>query len=172
MTNALTIRKDHLPRGELERRAAQYVRMSTEKQVYSIANQMTLIAAYASAHHLAIVETYADEGKSGLQIKNRPGLQRLIRDVTTGAADYGQLLVYDVSRWGRFQDLDESAHYEFLCRDAGVKVEYCAEEFKNDFSTASTLGKYIKRTLAADFSRDLSAGSMPATLGLFDKDFQ
>ncbi|WP_298373831.1 recombinase family protein [uncultured Bradyrhizobium sp.] len=157
MTNALTIRKDHLPRGELERRAAQYVRMSTEKQVYSIANQMTLIAAYASAHHLAIVETYADEGKSGLQIKNRPGLQRLIRDVTTGAADYGQLLVYDVSRWGRFQDLDESAHYEFLCRDAGVKVEYCAEEFKNDFSTASTLGKYIKRTLAADFSRDLSA---------------
>ncbi|MEY9437367.1 recombinase family protein [Bradyrhizobium elkanii] len=157
MANALTIRKDHLPKGDMERRAAQYVRMSTEKQVYSIANQMAVIAAYASAHRLAIVKTYADEGKSGLQIKNRAGLRRLISDVTTGAADYGQLLVYDVSRWGRFQDLDEGAHYEFLCRQAGVEVEYCAEGFKNDFSLASTLGKYLKRTQAADFSRDLSA---------------
>ncbi|WP_338132263.1 recombinase family protein [Bradyrhizobium elkanii] len=90
-------------------------------------------------------------------MKNRAGLRRLISDVTTGAADYGQLLVYDVSRWGRFQDLDEGAHYEFLCRQAGVEVEYCAEGFKNDFSLASTLGKYLKRTQAADFSRDLSA---------------
>jgi hypothetical protein len=24
--------------------------------------------------------------------------------------------VYDVSRWGRFQDPDEAAHYEFLCK--------------------------------------------------------
>ncbi|MBP1298405.1 recombinase family protein [Bradyrhizobium elkanii] len=55
MANALTIRKDHLPKGDMERRAAQYVRMSTEKQVYSIANQMAVIAAYASAHRLAIV---------------------------------------------------------------------------------------------------------------------
>ena len=43
--------------------------------------------------------------------------------------------VYDVSRWGRFQDPDESAHYEFLCKAAGVRVHYCAEQF----STTGTL---------------------------------
>jgi hypothetical protein len=31
------------------------------------------------------------------------------------------------SRWGRFQDADESAHYEFLCKSAGIPVHYCAE---------------------------------------------
>jgi hypothetical protein len=24
-------------------------------------------------------------------------------------------LVYDITRWGRFQDVDESAYYEFTC---------------------------------------------------------
>jgi hypothetical protein len=48
MANALTIRKDHLPKGDMERRAAQYVRMSTEKQVYSIANQTKARAAFRS----------------------------------------------------------------------------------------------------------------------------
>lgn len=40
--------------------------------------------------------------------------------------------VYDVSRGGRFQDTDESAHYEFLCRRAEIAVPYCAEQFEND----------------------------------------
>jgi DNA invertase Pin-like site-specific DNA recombinase len=157
MANALTIRKDRLPKAINERRAAQYVRMSTDKQVYSIENQKATIAAYADLHTITIVETYSDEGKSGLQIKNRAGLKRLINDVTSGPVHFGHLLVYDVSRWGRFQDIDECAHYEFLCRQAGVKVEYCAEGFKNDFSMASTLGKYVKRVGAAQFSLDLSA---------------
>ena len=37
------------------------------------------------------------------------------------------ILVYYVSRWGSFQDTDESAHYEFACKSAGVPVHYCAE---------------------------------------------
>jgi DNA invertase Pin-like site-specific DNA recombinase len=51
---------------------------------------VAVIAAYANVHQLVIVRTYGDEGESGLQIKNRNGLQLLIRDVTTGAADFGQ----------------------------------------------------------------------------------
>jgi hypothetical protein len=34
------------------------------------------------------------------------------------------ILVLDVSRWGRFQDIDESAYYEFLCRRAGMQVGF------------------------------------------------
>ena len=56
------------------RRAAQYVRMSTEHQQYSIANQSAAIALYAAAHNLGIVRAFVDEGKSGTSI-NGGGLQ-------------------------------------------------------------------------------------------------
>ncbi len=67
------------------------------------------------------------------------------------------MLVYDVSRWGRFQDPDRSAHYEFLCRQAGVDIDYTAEQFNNYGSLFGTLAKTLKRVMAAEFSRDLSA---------------
>jgi hypothetical protein len=46
-------------------RAAEYVRMSTEHQQYSIANQSAAIALYAAAHHLGIVQAFVDAGKTG-----------------------------------------------------------------------------------------------------------
>ena len=92
-------------------RAAQYVRMSTEHQQYSTNNQADKILEYAQHRNIEIVRTYADEGKSGLSIGGRASLQKLIADVESGAADFELILVYDVSRWGRFQDADESAYY-------------------------------------------------------------
>jgi DNA invertase Pin-like site-specific DNA recombinase len=92
-------------------RAAQYVRMSTEHQQYSTHNQSDKIREYAEQRGITIVRTYADEGKSGLSIGGRAALQQLIADVEQGDADFSLLLVYDVSRWGRFQDADESAFY-------------------------------------------------------------
>jgi hypothetical protein len=92
--------------------AAKYVRMSTEHQQYSIDNQADAISRYAREHNMEIVRTYTDAGKSGLSIQIRPGLRQLIADVEGGSPGYGAILVYDVSRWGRFQDVDESAYYE------------------------------------------------------------
>jgi len=66
------------------------------------------------------------------------------------------VLVYDVSRWGRFPDSDEAAHYEFLCKQAGIAVHYCAEQFENDNSTTSNLLKALKRVMAGEYSRELS----------------
>jgi DNA invertase Pin-like site-specific DNA recombinase len=157
MANALTIRKDQLPRSQITLRAAQYVRMSTDYQRYSIENQAVVIAAYAQAHNLAIVRTYADRGESGLKLRNRAGLIELLNDVQSGHAAFGHILVFDVSRWGRFQDIDESAHYEFICKEAGIKVAYCAEQFDNDGSLISSIVKNLKRVMAAEFSRELSA---------------
>jgi hypothetical protein len=79
--------------------------MSRELQRYSINNQMAAIAAYAEANALTIVRTYRDEGRSSLRIKGRPGLIELIEDVQSGQADFDHILVYHVSRWGRFQDV-------------------------------------------------------------------
>jgi DNA invertase Pin-like site-specific DNA recombinase len=138
-------------------RAAEYVRMSTEHQQYSTHNQSDKIREYAESRHIDIVKTYADEGKSGLSITGRQALQQLIRDVETGAADFQIVLVYDVSRWGRFQDADESAYYEYICRRAGIQVAYCAEQFENDGSPVSTIVKGVKRAMAGEYSRELSA---------------
>ncbi len=137
-------------------RAAQYVRMSTEHQKYSTENQADVIATYAVQRGFEIVRTYEDSGKSGLRIDGRRSLQQLIADVSGGVADFAAILVYDVSRWGRFQDADEPAHYEFLCRGAGIEIHYCAEQFENDGSIGATLIKSLKRAMAGEYSRELS----------------
>lgn len=138
-------------------RAAEYVRMSTEHQQYSTENQGDKIREYAARRGIEIVCTYADEGKSGLNIGGRLALQKLIKDVESGSVDFQMILVYDVSRWGRFQDADESAYYEYICRRAGIQVTYCAEQFENDGSPVSTIVKGVKRAMAGEYSRELSA---------------
>lgn len=137
-------------------RAAQYVRMSTDHQQYSTDNQKDAIAKYAAELGYEIVTTYEDFGRSGLNIEGRAGLQRLLSDIESGTADFDVVVVYDVSRWGRFQNIDESAFYEFRCYVAGVRIEYCAEQFPNDGSTISSIMKTLVRVGAADHSRVLS----------------
>ena len=138
-------------------RAAQYLRMSTDHQRYSTENQAAAISTYAAQRNLTIVRTYTDHGRSGLRLDGREDLQRLISDVKNGDVDFNFILVYDVSRWGRFQDADESAYYEFICKEAGIRVHYCAEQFENDGSLASTILKNMKRVMAGEYSRELSA---------------
>src|SRR5664279_1239119 len=137
-------------------RAAQYVRMSTEHQQYSTENQSDALQEYASKRGIQIVRTFSDSGKSGLRIDGRDALKELIDVVQRGDADFKSILVYDVSRWGRFQDADESAYYEYICRQGGVAVHYCAEQFENDGSPTSTIVKSVKRAMAGEFSRELS----------------
>lgn len=139
-----------------DHRAAQYLRMSTDPQKYSIENQAAAIAAWAARRNIRIVRTYEDRGRSGLRMAGREGLQTLIRDVQVGRADFNCILVYDVSRWGRFQDVDESAYYEFICKRAGIAVHYCADDFENDGSLTSIVLKNLKRAGAADYSLQLS----------------
>ena len=138
-------------------RAAAYVRMSTEHQQYSTSNQMDTIREYAARRNMEIVTIYSDEGKSGLNIQGRGALARMIADVQSKRADYQCILVYDISRWGRFQDADESAHYEYSCRRAGIAVHYCAEQFENDGTPSSTIIKTVKRAMAGEYSRELSS---------------
>ncbi len=80
----------------------------------------------------------------------------MLKDVQAGTAEFSSILVYDVSRWGRFQDAYESAYHEYICRQAGVSVHYCAEQFENDCSPVSTIVTGVKRAMAGEYSRELS----------------
>lgn len=133
--------------------------MSTDQQQYSLLNQAAAIARYAELRGYTVVKTYQDAGRSGLVLRERPGLRALLKDVVAHDVPYKLILVYDVSRWGRFQDSDESAAYEFVCKSAGVPVHYCAEQFNNDASISSSVMKALKRAMAAEFSRELGIKS-------------
>jgi len=167
---------DHAPGGAIldahPVRAVQYVRMSTEHQKYSTENQGDTISEYANRHGMSIIRTYADDGKSGLKINGRDALKSLIADVEGGNADFEVILVYDISRWGRFQDADESAYYEYICRRAGIRVIYCAEQFDNDGSPVSTIVKGVKRAMAGEYSRELSVKVFAGQCRLIEKGFR
>jgi len=153
-------------------RAAQYVRMSTEHQQYSTENQADVIRDYAARHDIEIVRTFEDAGKSGLRIQGRGALQELIDVVKAGKADFSTILVYDVSRWGRFQNPDEAAFYEYTCKDAGIDVVYCAEQFTNDGSMSSNVFKTLKRAMAGEYSRELSAKVFKGQCRLIETGFR
>ena len=135
---------------------AAYVRMSTEHQQYSTENQLDRIKEYAARRGMEIIEVFTDAGKSGLSVKGRESLQRMIATVEAGEAKFKCILAYDVSRWGRFQDADESGYYEYICKRAGITVHYCAEQFENDGSPTSNIIKSVKRSMAGEYSRELS----------------
>ena len=136
--------------------AVAYVRMSTDHQKYSTENQLDIIRNYATARGLKILRLFEDPGRSGLRLDGREALQNLMAEVRTGQADFKTILVYDVSRWGRFQDADEGASHEHVCSRAGIRVHYCSEQFENDGSIGSNLLKTVKRVMAGKYSRELS----------------
>ena len=139
-----------------EFRAALYMRRATEHQQYSTDTQSDKIRDYASKRGIAIVRTYTDEGKSGLSIFGRAGLQKLLSDVDSRRADFNLILVYDISRWGRFLDPGEGAYYEDICKRAGIEVTYCAEQCGDDSASVSTILRAIKRSMADEYKRELS----------------
>src|ERR1700742_2537705 len=137
-------------------RAAQYLRMSSDNQRYSTENQTNAIAEYAQQNGYQVVATYIDAGKSGLSLKGRDGLKQLLSDALAAQRKFDAVLVYDVSRWGRFQNPDQAAHYEFVCRQAGVRIIYCAEPFEENPSSITSIVKHLKRVMASEYSRELS----------------
>ena len=87
--------------------AAEYLRMSSDTQEVSLVYQSRAIADFAKKHGFTIVQSYQDPGRSGLTLNHRPGLARLLQDVVSPPQPFKAILVYDVSRWGRFQDTDK-----------------------------------------------------------------
>jgi DNA invertase Pin-like site-specific DNA recombinase len=107
---------------------------------------MDAIRKFAKRHGMQIVKEYFDEGKGGLNVQDRESMARMIRDVQSGQINFSAILLYDVSRWGRFQDADEIAHYEYICRRAGVSVHYCADHSKSAGISVSVIVKHLKKT--------------------------
>jgi DNA invertase Pin-like site-specific DNA recombinase len=154
------------------KKAVMYVRMSTDHQKYSTENQETKIVEYAAKKNFEIIKRYEDAGKSGLKFEGRIALQQMLADVQLPQKQFDIILVLDVTRWGRFQDADESAYYEYICKRAGIEVHYVAEMFENDGSVGSNIVKSLKRTMAGEYSRELSNKVFAGQCRLIEKGFK
>lgn len=144
---------------EPKKKAVAYYRHSAEdKQENSVAIQQEHTHKFAQDNGIEIIHEEADEGKSGLSA-NRPGFDKLFREwiLNPNPPEFDFVLVYDVSRWGRFQDQDEAAFWEFRCKSYGKQVIYVSRGFpKEEQRLISSLQTSIERYMAAEYSRQLS----------------
>ncbi len=138
-------------------RAVAYYRHSAEiGQENSVEIQQDNVRAFAAKHEIDIINEFADRGKSGLNAEGRPAFNEMMEWVRT-RDDFCFILVLDVSRWGRFQDTDLSAHYESLCTQHGKQVVYTNIGFTRDEDRLiNQLRKSIDRYQSAEYSRTLS----------------
>lgn len=140
--------------------AVAYYRHSAEdKQENSVLIQKEHAERFAQEHGIKIIHEEADEGVSGLT-DNRPAFRRLFDNWITNqtSPDFSYVLVYDTSRWGRFQDPDKAAYLEQVCRENGVQVVYVDRGFpKEDQKLITHLQSSIERYMSADYSRQLSS---------------
>lgn len=137
-------------------KVALYLRRSTNErlQADSLRVQEQVLRAYAREHGMEIVETFTDSA-SGTSTKHRAAFLRMVERITHGAP-FGAVLVRDVSRFGRFFDVDEGAFFEVLFLGHGVKTVYCEEVFTSDTSPMASLIKGVRRVMASEYSRDRS----------------
>lgn len=137
-------------------RAVAYYRHSAQdKQKNSVEIQRDQVRAWAMANGVNIVREFADHGKSGLTADGRPAFTEMM-GVVRASRDFDRILVLDVSRWGRFQDLDLSASYSAECKQHGKEVVYVNLGIENDGSPVYPLMVGFERWRSAQYSRELS----------------
>ncbi len=146
--------------------------MSTDLQDLSIDIQKAAIRSHAARHGFEIAKSYVDEGRSGLSLHRRTEMKRLLTDVEGPECPFSVILVYDVSRWGRFQDTDAAAYYEYHCRLHGIEVIYVQEPFGLERSPMTALVKSLKRAMAAEFSRELAVKTIAGQHLAIQRGFQ
>ena len=121
------------PKNKKIERIACYIRVSTQEQKLhgiSLDAQRDKLKEYAEKHKLKIVGWYEDEGVSGRKlIKNRPALQRMIKDAQAGKFD--RIIFIKLDRF--FRSVAE--YHE--CMKLIDPVIWTATEEKYDLSTAN-----------------------------------
>lgn len=103
-------------------RIALYLRSSKDRSDVSIDAQRRELQALAESRGWVVVAEYSDAVESGKD-EDRPGFQRLLRDLKSPQRTWSQILVLDTSRLSR-KRLHAIIFEEQECRRYGVKVVY------------------------------------------------
>jgi DNA invertase Pin-like site-specific DNA recombinase len=137
----------------MSKRAAAYLRRSTDRQEQSIGDQRAAIERYAAEHGFAVVREYVDDAISGADTAARKAFLQMINDATRRGTPFQYVLVYDVSRFGR-TGADEAGFFRHTLTQAGIEVIYVAEALTG--TDADDLLLATKQWLAHRMVVDLS----------------
>ena len=128
---------------EAVQRAAAYVRVSQERNArdgYGLDAQEADVRRFAEYKRLALVEVYREEGASGYE-RDRPELERLIADATTGRWDVA--VFPSIDRAGR--SVKDVIEIDRTLRKAGVDVAFVRESV----DTTTAVGEFFTNVMAS-----------------------
>jgi len=134
---------------------AYYRHSAQDRQENSISIQREQVRKFAEEHDIEIIREFEDHGKSGLSTKGRDSFNGMLSFVRESEEDFEYIFDLDVSRFGRFQDPDEAASYEWMCKLYGKRVIHTKGGFKDD-DPYHSLYLNIERVKAREYSRELS----------------
>lgn len=138
-------------------RAVAYYRHSAQdRQENSVSLQQEQVRQFADEHGVEIIKEFADLGKSGLTAEGRDDFNEMMDDWVKARIDFQYVLCLDVSRWGRFQDIDLSAQYSAECKRHGKEVIYTTIGKPKENDPLYPVYIQFERFRAAQYSRELS----------------
>ena len=145
--------------------AVAYVRRSTDRQKQSIGDQKRAIEGFALKAGYEVLDWYVDDAISGAGVDGREAFQKMIADAQQPDCPFDRVLVYDVKRFGRL-DNDETGHFRYVLRKAGVEVVYVAENLSGDDTDDLLLP--VKQWQARQELKDLSKVTIRGLLSKVD----
>lgn len=157
MTPWWEVQQPQLPSIVPEMRAVAYYRHSAQdRQENSIPIQQDQVREWAQKNGVEIIHEFADAGKSGLTSEGRPAFTELMEGWIKQRTDFTYVLCLDVSRWGRFQDIDLSAQFSAECKKNGKQVIYTTIGKPREDDPLYPVYVQFERFRAAQYSRELS----------------
>jgi DNA invertase Pin-like site-specific DNA recombinase len=145
-----------MPTAPRLRGVAYYRHSARDRQENSVAIQQDLVQKWAEENGVDIIFEFADRGKSGLTAQGRDGFNDMMENWVKKRDDFEFVLCLDVSRWGRFQDIDLSATYSAECKKHGKQVVYTTLGMPRPDDPLYPVYVQFERFRAAQFSKELS----------------
>lgn len=135
---------------------AYYRHSAQDRQENSVTIQQEQVRRWASENSVTIIHEFIDRGRSGLTAEGREAFNEMMEDWVKQRDDFQLVLCLDVSRWGRFQDIDLSATYSAECKRHGKQVVYTTLGKPKDDDQLHQVHVHFERYRAAQYSKELS----------------
>jgi len=134
------------------KRAIAYLRKSTDLQETSLEQQREKVLEFARQHSVRVIEIFAEEA-CGENVEGRPEFRRMI-EFCKSNEDFEYVFVYDISRWGRFENPKEAVYWEVEVERAGRKVVFISEGFKED-NIGTSISNFVKSAEASEYLKNI-----------------
>jgi len=134
------------------KQAIAYLRKSTDMQETSLEQQRKDILVFANASGIKVIRFFEEEA-CGENVQGRPQFRAMIERCKSKEV-FQYVLVYDISRWGRFENPKESVYWEVEVEKAKRKVVFVSEGFKED-NIGTSITNFVKSAEASEYLKNI-----------------